>query len=115
MVKTNFSPNQSLNSATGIPFGTPQEKIKYTWNCMCSGDYKRTNAITKLYENLYKAKNIDTINILNLEDASFYTGDVLPNTNWSIAPNSFDIEGNAAYPSSQPRNLGEHIQKFERS
>ena len=49
---------------------TLTQKAKYLWNCMCSGDYKRTSAITKLYENLYKAKNVDTLNITNKEIAA---------------------------------------------
>lgn len=105
----NFSINQSLNTKTGIALPTSAQKNKYFWNCVASGDYKRTMASSELYSNLNLSKNIDTINVNNLLNSSFYSGSAPPETNYSDVA----ISTNAAYPTSTPYDLGEQFCIFD--
>ena len=105
----NFSINQSLNTKTGIALPTSAQKNKYFWNCVASGDYKRTMASSELYSNLNLSKNIDTINVNNLSNSSFYSGSAPPETNYS----GVAISTNAAYPTSAPYDLGEQFCIFD--
>ncbi len=105
----NFSINQSLNTKTGIALPTSAQKNKYFWNCVASGDYKRTMASSELYSNLNLSKNIDTINVNNLLNSSFYSGSAPPETNYP----GVAISTNAAYPTSAPYDLGEQFCIFD--
>ena len=63
--------------------------------------------MSKLYNNLYKSKNVDTISETFLDNATFFSGDLPPQTKWD--PDTDPIITNPAYPTSQPYNLGEQM------
>jgi len=111
----NFSINKDLKTKTNIAYPTSAQKIKYFWNCIASGDYKRTIASSELYSNLNLGKNIQTLNINNLTNSSFFSGSIPPDTNYPpVAPSTTKlIADNAAYPSSSPYDLGEQFCLFD--
>lgn len=104
----NFSINQDVitRSESTIPLPTVEQKARYFWNNMLTGDYHRTIAISKLYQNLNKSKNADTIQTADLDNTAVYTGDIPPDTNYTAMIT-------ASYPSSSPYNLGEQIVIFD--
>lgn len=105
----NFSPTKADYDRTGIAYPTTAQRNAYTWNCMASGDYKRTQAMSELYSNLYLAKNVDTLNLDNIENASFFTGTRHPSQYWTTE----NIAGSSSYPSSQPYELGEQMVLYD--
>ena len=108
---TNFSISVVNKLTTNIPYPNKAQRMKYMYNNLLSGNYKRTSAITELYSNLNNSKNIDTLNENNIDDSSFYTGSILPDTNWSVL--TTPIITSDAYPPSQPRELGEQMVIFD--
>jgi hypothetical protein len=111
----NFSINSTLQTKTGIALPTSAQKIKYFWNCVASGDYKRSIASSELYSNLNLSKNIQTLNVNNLVNSSFFSGSIPPDTNYPPTPPSTTkiIADNAAYPTSAPYDLGEQFCLFD--
>ena len=105
----NFSPTKEDYDTTGIAYPTTAERNAYTWNCMASGDYKRTQAMSELYSNLYLAKNVDTLNLDNIENASFFTGIKDPSQYWATEK----IAASSSYPPSQPYELGEQMVLYD--
>ena len=111
----NFSINTTLQTKTNIALPTSAQKIKYFWNCVASGDYKRTIASSELYSNLNLSKNIQTLNVNSLSNSSFFSGTIPPDTNYPPTPPSTTkiIADNAAYPTSAPYDLGEQFCLFD--
>ena len=105
--KETFSINQDTNTKTNIPLMTSEQMSRYFWNNILTGDINRTLAMSKLYNNLYKSKNVDTISETFLDNVSYFSGDVSPETKWD--PATDPIVTNAAYPTSQPYNFGEQM------
>ena len=107
----NFSINDDILTATGKPLASQQQRIKYFWNSIASGDYKRTRASSNLYSNLINSKNIGGMILAGIaEDFSnicAYTGDVKPETNWTIS--GVTPESSPGYPEHGPYNFGEQI------
>ena len=97
------------NSITEIPYPNLEQRSRHMWNCMTSNDYKRTEAITRLYSNLNKSRNIQTLNMNNLDNATYYTGDEDPDKNWAVGA----ITNDTAYPTSLPYNFGEQQVLFD--
>ena len=109
--KANFSLNLIYKLITGINVLTSPDTAKYYMNNLLVGDYKRAIAITELYSNLSKCKNINTIDVTNLENCSFYSGSINPNTNWETQP--IKPTDSSGYPSSLPFDLGEQMVLFD--
>ncbi len=104
--KTNFSFLNFQTSLTGIPNITKPNTAKYFWNNILVGDINRATAITELYSNLYKSKNIQTLTT-NLENCSFYSGDTSPDKNYGDLTPLITADPN--YPQSLPFNLSENM------
>ncbi len=111
----NFSINAPQKALTTIAFPTAAQKIKYFYNCVASGDYKRTMAMSELYSNLNLSKNIQTLNINNLANTSFFSGSTEPDKNYPPTPPSTTklIADNPSYPTSSPYDLGEQFCLFD--
>ena len=104
--KVNFSFLDYQNAITAIPNITKPNTAKYFYNNLLVGDINRATAITELYSNLYKSKNIQTLTT-NLENCSFYSGDTSPDKNYSELSPLITADSN--YPQSLPFNLGEQM------
>ena len=98
------------DSLPEIPYPNLEQRSRHMWNCMSSNDYRRTEAITRLYSNLNKSRNIQTLNMNNLDNATYYTGDEDPDKNWGDVGL---ITGDSAYPTSLPYNFGEQQVLFD--
>ena len=106
----NFAINQIVKDKTGGNLATIEQRNRYMWNSIASGDFKRTRAMSKLYQNLYLSKNSVSMQSMThelLKNVSIYTGGINPSTNWN------NVITNSAYPTSNPYNLGEQICIFD--
>lgn len=104
-----FSISEKMYARTNKPYPHYGERNKYFWNSVASGDYKRTMASSELYGDLNLSKNISVLNPNNLENSSFYTGSENPEKNYP----TINIETDTAYPTSNPRDLGEQFVIFD--
>ena len=106
----NFAINQIVKDKTGGNLATIEQRNRYMWNSIASGDFKRTRAMSKLYQNLYLSKNSVSMQSMThelLKNVSIYTGGINPSTYWN------NVITNSAYPTSSPYNLGEQICIFD--
>ena len=102
----NFSINQDVQtrSESTIALPTLQQRARYFWNSMLTGDIKRTKAISKLYQNLKHSHNSTTLPT-DISGTCVYTGSISGTTNYP----THDMENIVGYPYSLPKNLGEQI------
>ena len=102
----NFSISNDVKtrSESTIALPTLEQRARYFWNSMLTGDIKRTRAISKLYQNLKNSHNSTTLPA-DVNGTSFYTGSISGTTNYP----TYDMENVVGYPLSLPRNLGEQM------
>tara|TARA_R110000803_G_scaffold103948_1_gene172068 strand:+ start:3097 stop:6909 length:3813 start_codon:yes stop_codon:yes gene_type:complete len=103
----NFALNDTIKAKTGGTLADIEQRSRYMWNSIGSGDFKRTEAMSKLYQNLSKSVNAVDLPYLtaNLNLFSVYTGNIAPNTHWA----SHNPEGDSGYPTTIPYNFGEQM------
>ena len=95
----NFSINQDVQtrSESTIALPTLQQRARYFWNSMLTGDIKRTKAISKLYQNLKHSHNSTTLPT-DISGTCVYTGSISGITNYP----THDMENIVGYPYSLP-------------
>ena len=107
----NFSINDDVLTATGKALATQEQRIKYFWNSIATGDFKRTRACSNLYSNLINTKNILGMVIAGLakdfSNICAYSGHIKPETYWTI--DGVTPESSPNYPEHGPYNFGEQI------
>ena len=103
----NFALNTEIQGKTGGALADIEQRSRYLWNSIGSGDFKRIEAMSKLYQHLSRSINAEDLpyEVSRLDAFSIYSGNIAPNTHWA----SKNPEGNSGYPINKPYNFGEQM------